>query len=705
MNSAFPTTIIVPLYGDLPSAERCVRSVLETVDLAFHRLLLVNDCGPDADQIENRMLELIDGVAGAEYVRNPRNLGFVGTCNRAALELDRTDNDILLLNSDAALSAGALDEMSIVLHLSEKHGVATARSNHATIATIPIRPMGGGEASSQRSRQVFDAVSPELPRYAVVPVAHGFCFLVRRSLIRNYGLFDEAFAPGYGEENDFCLRVNNYGYSSVMANRAYAHHEGEKSFASLERQAIQDAHERKLVRRYVYYPDAVRHYLTDSIDPIDWFADLLVPDDRPRRVLIDLHHMSLIYDGSVRNALTFLAHLQAERDSGRLEGLEFVVAASEDALRFFQLSRFGFRAVANHELDELFDLGFALAPVTAEGQILRLNRLCVRWIASHLDIIALRVLPLVETEYGRRQIVFDSLRYADRVITISEATLDDTLDYFPALGSEFRERVTVIHQGVAEDSLRSPGEAFDHHHVLSDRQSAVVREGGYVLVIGNAFRHKQIGEALAALRGGPWKVVAFGSRAQDDDDNIVPIAGGFLSDSDVGTLYENAAIIVYPSTYEGFGLPIAEAALHAKPVIVFDTAVAREVIEALGMGSTADYFSDFRDLPDIVSGVLSRTPVSSAPAVRSIEQYNRGIVDVIRQVLEQPIVLERIRERQRYFGAIRNYGEATRKYLERRLARRSVRIAAAAADRLDFLRPMIQQARRSLRRRRDDETD
>ena len=77
---------------------------------------------------------MIDGATGVDYVRNERNLGFVGTCNRAATELDRTDNDILLLNSDAELFPGTLQEMSAVLHLSEKHGVVTARSNHATIA-------------------------------------------------------------------------------------------------------------------------------------------------------------------------------------------------------------------------------------------------------------------------------------------------------------------------------------------------------------------------------------------------------------------------------------------------------------------------------------------------------------------------------------------------------------------------------------------
>src|SRR5690606_12444221 len=95
-----PTTVDVPAYGDPSTLIPCVESLLANVDQSVHRVLLVNDCGPQADEIEKALLTLIDGQAAFAYARNPRNLGFVGTCNRAAYELDTTDNDILFLNSD-----------------------------------------------------------------------------------------------------------------------------------------------------------------------------------------------------------------------------------------------------------------------------------------------------------------------------------------------------------------------------------------------------------------------------------------------------------------------------------------------------------------------------------------------------------------------------------------------------------------------------
>ncbi len=84
-----PTTlVVVPVYGDLESLLRCVDGLVEHLDTDRHRVLLVNDCGPDADTIERALLDRTAGLPGFRYERNDHNLGFVGTCNRAVTELD-----------------------------------------------------------------------------------------------------------------------------------------------------------------------------------------------------------------------------------------------------------------------------------------------------------------------------------------------------------------------------------------------------------------------------------------------------------------------------------------------------------------------------------------------------------------------------------------------------------------------------------------
>lgn len=313
MASRRPITIVVPVYGDAESLMACLRSLIATVDTERDSVLLVNDCGPDADQIESVVLALVGDRPGFRYERNESNLGFVGTCNRAVLELDTSGNDILLLNSDTVTTPGWLDELAAVLHDDPRHGIVCARSTNATIASLPFRLRDPHSPRTlERTLSVAAELRDRLPRYSYPPVAMGFCFLVRRELIDRFGLFDEAFAPGYGEENDFCLRMRTEGFLSVMAHRAVVGHEGARSFTSARRARLRAAHERILATRHPRYSELVREYLWCSIDPVDAFADVLSPRTSTSEAS-EPHRAVLVVAterprAAVANALSALAH-------------------------------------------------------------------------------------------------------------------------------------------------------------------------------------------------------------------------------------------------------------------------------------------------------------------------------------------------------------------------------------------------------------
>ena len=82
------------------------------------------------------------------------------------------------------------------------------------------------------------------------------------------------------------------------------------------------------------------------------------------------------------------------------------------------------------------------------------------------------------------------------------------------------------------------------------------------------------------------------------------ISTGFVDESTKNTLYENCAVFVLPSHYEGFGMPIVEAAYFNAPLALSDIPVFREVA-----GSSAQYF-DPNDSLDIAEKILkaSRSP-------------------------------------------------------------------------------------------------
>ena len=671
MATSAAVTLVIPIYGDLNSLVRCIDSVLETVDLTVHRLLLVNDCGPDADVIENAVLERVSGHPAVRYERNDHNLGFVGTCNRAVMDLDDTDNDVLLLNSDARFTPGAFDEMIAVLHADEKHGVVHPRSNNAAIASVPILPIEAIGSDDGLSQTVYAQLSDHLERYTVTPVAVGFCFLVRRQLIRNYGFFDEIYSPGYSEENDFCMRVNRFGYSSVLANRAFVHHEGSKSFSSPSQVELQRRNEDLMVGRYPYYNDAVAHYLQFKIDGLDWFADRIFGTGR-KRVLIDLFHMSLIYNGSTRNALSFLDLLSRRRAQF---DFDIVIVSSQEAIEFFDLTSYGFPVVANGKLEETFDLGFALSPVSDSRQINVLNRHCVRWVVSHFDIIALRINGLLELNYTRRQVVLDSLVWADRVIPISHAALDDIESFFGRDAATVRGHSTVIHEGVATTGLPAAGASSTS---WGEDVAALVKLGGYALVVGNIFSHKQLPEALEHLAGAHFPVIAFGNLGdRTPPEGVRLVTGGMLSDAQVDELYRHAGCVVFPSSYEGFGLPIAEASQRGRPLVLFDMAVSREVVASLGVEDLVRYFSGFDTLLDTVEASLNSpgavVAIRNRP-MRTLDEYNSDVLDVLVEVLATPVDLEHLRERISGFRRIEVYADT----LERRVAQLSANVNSSS---------------------------
>lgn len=254
-------TIVIPVYADWPSLSDCLDSLIKTVDLKKHKVLIVNDCGPEVDELEKKIKAVITNKGGFEYHRNPKNLGFVKTCNRAVKELDKTDNDILLLNSDTEVTAGFLEEMTAVMASDKKIGTVTPRTNNATIATTPISAIREHGIKPAESYKIFKAIKDQLPRYDVMPTGHGFCLLIRLSLTKKYGLFDPIFGRGYGEEVDFCRRLKGHGYKSVLANRAYVFHHEARSFSLEQKRSLIVSSSKVINSRYPNYSTEVRTYI------------------------------------------------------------------------------------------------------------------------------------------------------------------------------------------------------------------------------------------------------------------------------------------------------------------------------------------------------------------------------------------------------------------------------------------------------------
>jgi glycosyltransferase involved in cell wall biosynthesis len=177
-----------------------------------------------------------------------------------------------------------------------------------------------------------------------------------------------------------------------------------------------------------------------------------------------------------------------------------------------------------------------------------------------------------------------SARKASKIIAISENTKKDIIDYFRI----DEEKIRVIYLGV--DRQFSPQPDTNEVGVLSKYNLP----RGYILSVGTLEPRKNILRLINAYKmvastGEPVpKLVIVGGQGWRNEDlgKLVRESGladrvvlvGYVPDEDLPTLYRNAAVFVYPSLYEGFGLPPLEAMACGTPVITSNISSIPEVV-------------------------------------------------------------------------------------------------------------------------------
>jgi len=314
-------SVIVPVHAGLDETLNCLRSVIETIESSWVTLVVVYDQGP-----EPALLAALQGLAEKRQITllvNDRNLGFPASVNRG-MALRRND-DVVLLNADAEVHGDWLDRLAAAAYARNDIATATPFSNVGSIMSYP----GGDEIDCDRALSSrLDQLFSRNPDTALVelPTAVGFCMYIRRACLAKVGYFEEeAFGPGYGEENDFCLRASAAGWRHVAAVNVFVRHAGGRSFGPLKAVLVEN-NLRVLERRHPGYGARVRRFLDE--DPLHghrrWADSHWIAMDRRPAVLM----ITLGREGGVGR------HLADRRQAMQAEGarvIELKPAADDQA--------------------------------------------------------------------------------------------------------------------------------------------------------------------------------------------------------------------------------------------------------------------------------------------------------------------------------------------------------------------------------------
>lgn len=366
--------------------------------------------------------------------------------------------------------------------------------------------------------------------------------------------------------------------------------------------------------------------------PFLHFSDVITADIP--RVIIDASSLEPTMNGTARNALTFLELLEKQLSDRELNWR--VTALIPQAS--FELFDVNFNNIdVAHSIGELlpgYSLGFSLTPINTVERCLWLSKYCLKWVVQHLDIIALRSLPFLSQKAESRRAIELYLENADHVFFISNSAKLDAMSYFGVLSDQLADN-SVIHLGNSLEETPRPQSTTSEN---------------YVLVLGNDYPHKQVDLAIEALCQAGMKVRSLSS-SKANSPLHTPIAPGTLSDQELGNLIQNSAAVVFPSLYEGYGLPIAEAAAKGKQVILWDTAVSREISSSLGTEEFNYFCSTPDELVQAVSNVISH-PRHVSHHVRTMTEYNDELIKALEEILNKPINPEAITRRWKLFNLL-----------------------------------------------------
>lgn len=163
------------------------------------------------------------------------------------------------------------------------------------------------------------------------------------------------------------------------------------------------------------------------------------------------------------------------------------------------------------------------------------------------------------------------------IVTVSEYSKSEIKKYYRVP----EERITVSYNGWQHmESIVASKDTFKRYPML--------RSGHYYFSMASLAPNKNFKWIVEAAKLHPEETFAIaggGNMKNENLDNLHLL--GYVSDEDAKTLMENCKAFLFPTFYEGFGLPPLEAiACGAKEIIVSDTPCMREVY-----GASASYIN------------------------------------------------------------------------------------------------------------------
>ncbi len=470
-------------------------------------------------------------------------------------------------------------------------GTAQPRFAHESsnqIWPLPDRASEQNCSATRLSREVLPLLRP----VTITPELLAACVVLRWDLLVTSEAANQGYVSAEGALLQLLSQGRRRGFRNVVVNHAVLpsslpYHElypgvtkedGRRLLAASPDHALADAELARLTERRLERLLAAAHPDTDS----------------QRRVLLDCRSVGPHHNGAAECVLGFLSGFAALAAPERID-----ILVRPDAAKFHDLAQRypAFRQVHERPTGEYFG-AVCLTHPWALTDVADLHRHALLIAFTMLDTIGWDVL-YTDGASTVADVWRFIARHADGLLYISSFTRDRFRTRFPPSGLVVEQ---VTHLSLAQDE-----------HI--DPIALAEPVADHLLIFGNELDHKDLRPTLRLLVDAfPFnRIVAFGI-AESPSPNVVAIPSGRVGQGAVHRLLASARAIVYPSVYEGFGLPVVEALSYGRPVIVRRSPLWREIAGWSRLPGDLIEFDDAASLVEAVGRVLAGLPIQALPS-------------------------------------------------------------------------------------------
>jgi glycosyltransferase involved in cell wall biosynthesis len=491
------------------------------------------------------------------------------------------DAALVLIDDATEVGPSFLEDLLAVVAAEPDAATVTPLSNSAAFLSAPRRNLAWpllppALTAADAAARVHGASLGLHPR---TPTALAHLALVTAQARALVGNFDVASTPREALA-DFCARATAAGLAHVVADEVYVGHRGDGEAPAAERdpglaaaidEAANDRHSR-----------LARALLAASV--------VL----EPLRVTVDARPLSGGVTGTTIHLVELIGALAA-RDDVHVRALLPERVGDEAAAALREMGGAVEAVTAGTPWEQLGRTHVVHRPWQVESaqEMAELDRLGERTIVTNQDLIGYRTPSVFESPArwrDYRQATRDALGLAAMVLFFSQTAAADAL----ADDLVTPDRARVVALGARNEHLAlAPAAA-------APARLAIDGERPFLLVLGTRYRHKNVRfalELLAALRaeqGWDGDLVIAGAEVlhgSGGGDDAAWLLGhpeharhvhtvGAVTEPEKAWLLGAAAAVVYPSTYEGFGLIPFEAAAAGTPCLAAPTSALRDTLPA-----------------------------------------------------------------------------------------------------------------------------